>query len=169
MQAGGICKEPKDTTYYDQSSHNDHPVVQVTLDQATTYCAWLGRRLPDTYEWERAARGLADEVRLWPWGDSPPSKDKANIIIPPEPGGDWDVPKGTLPVGYLVEGAAPEGEGIFDLVGNVWEWTSTQEGEANYVQRGGSFDATMERVTKIRAPNKDHLSLDQAVGFRCVQ
>ena len=163
-----VCKEPKDTTYYDQPSYNEHPVVQVTLDQATTYCAWLGRRLPDTYEWERAARGLAEEERLWPWGDSPPSIDQANIIILPEPGEEWYVPKGTLPVGYLVEGATPEG--IFDLVGNVWEWTSTQPGKGTYIQRGGSWDATMESVTKIKTVAvKEQLSPDEAVGFRCVQ
>jgi formylglycine-generating enzyme required for sulfatase activity len=167
----GVCKEPKDTTYYDQRPlYDNHPVVYVTLDQALTYCAWLGRRLPDTYEWERAARGLADQARLWPWGNSPPSKDKANIITPPENEEGWNVPEGTQPVRSFTEGAAREGDGIFDLVGNEWEWTSTQLGEGIYVQRGGSWNATMEGITKVKIVDiRKQVSPDQAVGFRCAQ
>jgi formylglycine-generating enzyme required for sulfatase activity len=163
----GICKEPKDTAHYDLASYNDHPVVQVTLDQAIAYCAWLGRRLPDTYEWERAARGLAEESRLWPWGDSPPSRENANIILPLG-SNQWYAPKDTQPVGFLKPGKTSEG--VFDLVGNVWEWTSTQISEGVYVQRGGSWNSTMERVTKIKTIDAQHqLSPDQAVGFRCAQ
>jgi len=163
----GICKEPKDTTEYENPSYNNHPVVQVTFDQAVTYCAWLGRRLPDTYEWERAARGLAEEERLWTWGSTPPTKEKANIIIQPESNAEWYIPEGTVPVGQLTDGATPEG--VFDLVGNVWEWTSTSQEEGVYILRGGSYDSTMERITKIRVSVKDRPSPDQAVGFRCVQ
>jgi formylglycine-generating enzyme required for sulfatase activity len=108
-----------------------------------------------------------ENSRLWPWGDSPPSKDKANLVIPPAPGGELYKPEGTLPVGSLVAGAISEGEGIFDLVGNVWEWTSTQQEDGAYIQRGGGFDAIMERITIVRPSIKD--GPDWAVGFRCAQ
>jgi formylglycine-generating enzyme required for sulfatase activity len=91
----------------------DHPVVLVTWEDAMAYAAWAHKRLPTEAEWERAARGL--NGRRYPWGD----EFIAGRINSKEAGLG-----GTSPVGYF----SPDGdtpEGLVDMVGNVWEWTSS--------------------------------------------
>ena len=101
----------------------DHlPVLHVNWYEAEAYCNWGGRRLPTEAEWEVAASGRAGEdgselaggKRKFPWGDAPPSPHQANL--------DWSQ-------GDCVEvGAFPFGESVFgcrQMIGNVWEWTSS--------------------------------------------
>jgi formylglycine-generating enzyme required for sulfatase activity len=101
-------------------SDPDHPVVGVSWYDAVAYCDWLseetGRnyRLPSEAEWEKAARGDQDD-RLYPWGDEL-SPDHCNY------NGDQ-----TTPVGKYSQGQSPYG--CYDMVGNVWEWTSTLWGD----------------------------------------
>lgn len=99
-----------------------HPVVHVAREDAAAYAAWAGKRLPSEVEWEHAARG--GTPTRFPWGEElhPRGRVMANTFR-----GDFpfrhDDPRGarTSPVGSY----APNGYGLVDVIGNVWEWTSS--------------------------------------------
>jgi formylglycine-generating enzyme required for sulfatase activity len=132
----------------------DDAVVHVSIEEARAFCEARGARLPDADEWEHAARGA--ERRIFPWGD------------------DWDLRRldsaldgstGPGRVGRFPRGATPEG--LLDLAGNVWEWTSTRT-EDGYVIKGGSWDddvPTYFRAAAIAVVEPDYTSSD--LGFRC--
>lgn len=114
-----------------QQEHPNWPVVSVTWHQATAYCERAGGRLPTEEEWERAARGPT--CTKYPWG---------NEDIDPSRASYWESKiEHPTPVGLYPSGASAEG--ACDLVGNVFEWTSSEwsKGSGTYVWRGGSFDA----------------------------
>ncbi|PRY69145.1 formylglycine-generating enzyme required for sulfatase activity [Glaciihabitans tibetensis] len=105
----------------------DHPVVQVSFDDASAYAAWAGRRLPTEAEWEFAARGgLAAADFAWGSEVRPGGRLMANTwqgAFPYRNEGarGW---RGTSPVGLF----PANGFGLFDMIGNVWEWTTTAYG-----------------------------------------
>ena len=110
----------RDASHRDRS---DHPVVHVSGDDAAAYCEAQGKRLPTGDEWEYAARGA--ERRIFPWGDTWAN----NRAV-------WKA-DGTQPVSSL-----PGGEswnGLHDMAGNVWEWTSTVSKSGAPIVRGGSW------------------------------
>jgi len=143
------------------------PVMGVLQAEAASYCAWKhadGGRLPTEEEWEAAARGTGE--RAYPWGNSWDST-AANVASPDGR---------PVAVGSFPRGRTPEG--MEDMIGNVWEWTSSPftpyDGVASdtglYVIRGGAHNSLVEVATayyrgRARAVSpRSHLA---ATGFRC--
>ncbi len=99
----------------------NHPVVDVTWYEATAFCRWLTQYLSDGFEyclpseaeWEYAARGTTR--RTYAWGDEEPDGERANCN---------GIYNGTTAVGCFPGGATPEG--VYDMTGNVWEWTRSE-------------------------------------------
>jgi sulfatase modifying factor 1 len=164
------------------TGHSSHPVVLVQYEDATAYCRWLsealGRtvRLPTEAEWEKAARGGV-EGRRYPWGDDiDPSR--CNYLA------DRSVKmqRGTRPTGTY----PPNAYGLYDIIGNVWEWVSDWYGSDYYgsgdvrdpagpgsggmrIVRGGSW--VNDDVMMLRCAYRHKVPPDtyaHSVGFRIV-
>ena len=104
----------------DLTGRGDHPVVHVAYDDALAYCDWAGAELPSEAQWEVAARGGLPAA-TYVWGNRPeqPGEQLANYWHGDFP---WRAKPGygtTMPVGSY----PPNGYGLYDMAGNVWEWT----------------------------------------------
>ena len=152
----------------------NHPVVYVDWADVQAFCTWAGVGLPNEPQWERAARGI--DGRIWPWGNTPPTKELANF-------GQSDKTGRTKEVGSYPNGASPEG--LLDVAGNVWEMVGSayrpypyeaSDGREildlpeEYVLRGGSFYSPHGRYlrTTARSMNYQFRRRDH-IGFRVVQ
>jgi formylglycine-generating enzyme required for sulfatase activity len=170
----------------------DHPVVQVSWHDALAYCAWAGRRLPTEAEWEFASRGGLPDAR-YPWGDESPGA-----------GGVWraNIWQGSFPTvnteddGFLttapVRTYQPNGYGLWQTVGNVWEWCADRFSPRTYdndaraglvrdprgavagelrVTRGGSYLCHDSYCARYRNAARSSNTPDSAMGntgFRTV-
>jgi sulfatase modifying factor 1 len=166
----------------------DHPVVHVSWNDAVAYAKWAGKRLPTEAEWEYAARG-GRQGEIYPWGNElkPGGKVLANFWQ-----GTWP-DNNKLEDGFYytapVASFPPNGFGLYDMVGNVWEWTADWYGEDYYkhspaqdpkgpakgemrVARGGSWFCSENYCGAYRVGFRGKSPQDASfnnVGFRCAK
>jgi len=139
----------------------NHPVVHVSAMDAEAYCAWSGTRLPTEQEWERAARGGL-EGKVYPWGDEL-EESRLNIWRGEFPV-RHDGKVGTVPVKSL----RPNGFGLYQTSGNVWEWTASAWDDRR-VRRGGSYLCHASYCNRYRVAARDRSALQDTtgnIGFR---
>ena len=101
----------------------NHPVVHVSFGDAQAFASWAGGRLPTEAEWEKAARGGLDQADL-PLGRRPACRRRAPGQPLAGPVSDPQHPGGRLPTTAPVDSYRPNGFGLYNTSGNVWEWTA---------------------------------------------
>lgn len=173
VEATGYVPEGAWRTYAGPGRDN-HPVTSVTWNDAAAYAAWAGKRLPTEHEWEAAARGGLSGA-LFPAGDSLTDGDAAFNFVHEEL-------VHTAPAGSK----RPNGYGIRDMAGNVWEWTADWYASDAYrrvppnnppgpargaarVVRGGSWN---DRAVSCRVSNRLEMTptiIGFVFGFRCAK
>jgi formylglycine-generating enzyme required for sulfatase activity len=157
----------------------DHPVVHVSWNDARAYCAWTRTRLPTEAEWEYAARGGA--TTSFPWGDDlePDGEHRMNVFQGTFPAHNTgaDGYAGTAPVGAF----PPNGFGLYNVTGNVWEWCADwydagyyarsprenpagpETGEQRVI-RGGSYLCHLSYCRRYRVASRHANSPDSSTG-----
>jgi len=140
----------------------DCPAMGINWIQASKYCRWAGKRLPQEAEWEAAARGVGNFT--YPWGE----------VFLPQRSNLWGEEDGHLfaaPVGSFLSGASASG--VMDMAGNVWEWVDNKNSarsqpETRIVKGGGwTSDKNQARISF-----RNHVDLkmnNPTFGFRCAK
>jgi len=163
----------KDGTYPKQKG--DHPIVRISWFDAQAFCEWLADhsgepiRLPSEAEWEKAARG--EDGRIYSWGDKVPNVELCNF--------DHNVGEPSAVGSYSPQGDSPYG--CIDMVGNIWEWTSSlyrpypytaddgredKKTMGSRVMRGGSWGQNEDSVRAAYRSRYDPVRNFNS-GFRC--
>jgi formylglycine-generating enzyme required for sulfatase activity len=157
----------------------DHPAIHLSWNDAMAFCAWSGTRLPTEAEWEYAARGGLDQKRF-PWGDDllTGGKHRCNIWQGafPERNSKADGHLGTAPV----DAYQPNGFGLYNVAGNVWEWCADwwgvdhpvdggvdprgPDGGSGKVTRGGSYLCHKSYCNRYRVAARTANTPDSSTG-----
>jgi sulfatase modifying factor 1 len=155
-------------------SRKNHPVVSISWNDAASYANWANKRLPTEAEWEKAARGGLSNAE-YPWGNHCPDGTQSPFARIPS-----DIPP-TAPV----KAFPPNGYGLYDMVGNVWQWCADWYSDDYYqkspdknptgpgdgkcrVRRGGAWNVL--QAFRLRTTNRGALEACKSapnIGFRC--
>jgi formylglycine-generating enzyme required for sulfatase activity len=174
------CEPPKRNDsythiyYHGSATFGYYPVIYVDWQMAQSFCQWRDARLPSEAEWEKAARGL--DERIYPWGNS------IDCSFASYGGTEKGCVKDTSRIGSYEAGKSFYG--IYDMAGNVWEWTSSlyrpypysaTDGRedlstsGNRVMRGGAWNVDDSIVRSSHRYQYNQASFDGVIGFRCAQ
>ena len=168
-------------------AQDNHPVTQVSWNDANAYAEWAGKRLPCEIEFEHAARNATNSRSIYPWGDNIKMTGKWNANV-------W---QGKFPIKNFNEDfypyTSPVGQfgktslGLTDMSGNIWEWTSNKKFDYaslftrnlspfslsnEYAQRGGSFLCEPDWCHGYRVSGRSSSTSETSLfhlGFRCVK
>ncbi len=148
---------------------DNHPVVQVSYMDALAYADWAGRALPTEAQWEYAAKAGSETLYVWGEERVPNGTEMANT---------W---QGAFPIenfeddGYRLRapvGCYPANDfGLYDMIGNVWEWTASDTGPNVHVIKGGSFLCAENFCSRYRSAARQFQETDlptNHIGFRTV-
>jgi len=187
LKDGANWEYPQGKDY--PKAHDNHPVTQVSWNDANAYCKWVGKRLPTEFEFEFASKNAHDSNNLYPWGNSLIINGKymANVWQGtfPQKNEVKDGFKFSSPVGYF--GYTPLG--LSDMSGNVWQWCSNDKFSYNNflaalnsgisirqtpekAMRGGSYLCEPSWCHGYRVTARSGATPETAlmhVGFRCVK
>jgi len=163
-------------TFTPQSGYENHPMTMVSWFGAWGYCGYYGARLPTEMEWEKAARGT--DTRPFPWGEEI-ARENANFYSSRDPFEDMsNFGSRTSPVGFYngkkygdyqtLDSVSPYG--LYDMAGNVWQWTGNVYEDMHYrFMRGGSKDTYEIDLRVWVRNNATPTYFSPGVGFRCVR
>jgi len=175
--AAGMCAPPKrpdsqtHPNYFSGPTYDRYPVIEVSWQQAQSFCGWAGKRLPSEAEWEKAASWNAATYQksVWPWGD---------VFNPKQLNSSETGISDTSAVGQF----PPERNGTVDMGGNVSEWTSSlykpypyneadgrenSKASGDRVFRGGSWAQSEDKARTSSRQAASPTLTDREIGFRC--